>query len=85
MPILNLIMPDTTENEDGCYAYGMFGFIAGFFLGLFGLLFMLCECTGIEGRRKKYFLSGWGVSFVLEIVIIVIIIVVVLTTGDGTS
>lgn len=71
------------DADDGCYAYGMFGFVAGFFLGLFGLLLMLCECNGIDGARKKYFLIGWGISFLIEIAIIIAIAIAVVSSSNS--
>lgn len=72
--------PETTASPQGTSKAGI-GFVCAFFLGLIGLLFMLCWPAG--SYERKTFTKGWMITFFVMLAVEVVLSIVIIAMFGG--
>ena len=72
--------PETTVSSQGT-SKAAIGFVCAFFLGIFGLLFMLCWPAG--SYERKTFTKGWMITFFVMLAVEVVLSIVVIAMFGG--
>ena len=72
--------PETTASSQGTSKAGI-GFVCAFFLGLIGLLFMLCWPAG--SYERKTFVKGWMITFFVMLAVEVVLSIVIIAMFGG--
>ena len=72
--------PEVVSTPQGTSKAGI-GFVCAFFLGLIGLLFMLCWPAG--SYERKTFTKGWMITFFVMLAVEVVIVIVYVSMFMG--